>query len=238
MKKIAVIICLMLCSTMLYAETVDALINKTKSAMKYDVFKGFKTLKVTGSQFNAMLGQDMPIVLTYKKPNKIHFSVEVMGMNIQNASNGTAAWAINPLTGSNDPQEIPIESADQLLDLVDMIGTKLSKYGVDGYIFELDGTEEIDGKNYNKVKMTSPDEEVFVLYLDAITNWYYKEVTSMENEGETIKIEVIYPEKTRVKGAIVPSLVEVFVNGEKNSTMKFDTYEADIDVDDKIFNMP
>jgi len=238
MKKYVITILFMLVGTMLYAESVDALIQKTKTAMKYDVFKGFKTLKVKGSQFNAMLGQDMPITLTYKKPDKIHFTVEVMGMTVQNAANGTTAWTINPLIGSNEAQEIPLEAAAQLFELIELIGTKLSKYGQDGYKFELDGNESINEKNYNKIKMTTPDDEVFTLYIDAITNWYYKEVTTMENEGEEIKIEVIYPEKTKIKGAIVPSLVEVIVNGENNSIMKFDTYEADIDVDDKIFNMP
>lgn len=236
MKKLLFALLVLFAGSSLMAQTAEDLITKSLKAMNNEAVTKFQTVKITGSQFNARQGQEIPIKLTFKRPDKYRMELELMGTTIIQAYNGKKGWGINPLTGSEDRQDLPEEAIPQLRQLIEIMETPLAEFGKDSAVYALDGTETIEGTSYNKIKMTE-DEVTTTLYIDALTNWFYKATMKVPNEdGTEANLEFVYVEKTKVKGAILPKVVEVFFNGDKNGVIKFDEYVIDDAVDDKIFD--
>ena len=62
-----------------------------------------------------MQGMNMPLQMQLKRPNKMRNVVEVAAMNatIIQGFDGTTAWMLNPMAGS-DPQKLPDEAAREM----------------------------------------------------------------------------------------------------------------------------
>lgn len=240
MKKLFIALAILFAGANLEAQDATTLVESSYKAMKYDVLKSFTSFKIKGSQFNAMMGQNMPIEVLIKRPNKILMNVEVMGSKITQAYNGEKGWAINPLQGSSTPEDLPDEAIPQLTQMIDLLESPINNFGDNETKFELPEvkTEKIGETTYNLVKMTTKEGEVYTLYLDAVTNWFYKAVTEIPTEEGNAKLEFIFAEKTKVKGAVMPKVLEIMFKGEKNATINFDEYEVDTITDDSIFNKP
>lgn len=86
--------------------------------------------------------------------------------------------------------------------------------------------------------MTDKENDVITIYIDEITNWFYKFSTVMEKDGEKNTLEYVFEEKTKVGGAIVPTVIEIKRNGETQMAYNFDEYEINVELDDKIFEKP
>lgn len=237
MKKLLFAIAFIMTATALMAQTGDEIMSASIKAMNHEGLKNVKTIKVIGTQFNAMLGQELTTTMYLKRPNKIRMEIEVMGMTITQAYNGNKGWMVNPLTGSDKRQDLPEEAVPELLRMFEMLESPLGEYGKEGNSFEFVGIETLDGKNYNKVKASGKEADATsTFYIDAVTNWFYKAVTVIPSEEGDATVELVYEEKTRKKGIILPAVVEVIYNGDKNAVIKFDEYELDIEIDDKIFD--
>lgn len=148
------------------------------------------------------------------------------------------SWMVNPLTGSKEKRNLPDEAKEQFMQIFDFLYSPITKYGEPNYSFEYLGKETIDDKNYITIKMTDKDSDVSTLYIDEITNWFYKLVAEVKKEDETNTIEYVFEEKTKVGEAIVPSVIELKVNGNTVMVFNFDEYEINTPLDDKIFEKP
>lgn len=239
MKKILFSLFVLFVSINLSAQTAEDIIAASKKAMNYDAIKNFKSMVILGSQFMPAAGQDIEMTYKLKRPEKVYVEMKVMGMELIQAYNGKKGWMINPMSGSNSAKNVPEEAKEQFLQIYDFLESPLNKYGEEGYKYEYDSTETIEEKTYNKIKLTDKDGDIHQLYFDALTNWFYKLKTKIKNEeGEEKTVEIVYEEKTKVKGAILPQVIEIKIDGETGQVMRFDEYQIDVEIDDKIFEKP
>ncbi len=237
MKKLIFGLMILFASSSLFSQTGDEIMQRAAKAMNSEGLKKINTMKIVGSQFNAAMGQELATTFYIKRPNKVRMEIEYMGQSITSAYDGNKGWIVNPLTGSTKKQDIPEEGIGQFTQIIDMVDSPLSDYGEEGSKYEADGTETLGEKTYNKVKVTDKDSSVSTLYFDALTDWFYKAVVLIENEDKekNMVVEIVYEEKTKKGGVILPSVIEINANGEKNGIMKFDEYEINLPIDDKLF---
>ena len=89
----------------------------------------------------------------------------LQGMTAVEAWDGTQAWAINPFGGRKDPQKT---SADDAKDMVDsaVVAGPLLDYKTQGSKVEYLGTEDIDGTDAHKLRVTMKNGDSQVLFLD------------------------------------------------------------------------
>lgn len=239
MKKILLFMLVLLANVGLFAQTADEIITASRKAMNLDAFKNINTLIIAGSQFMPAAGQDIEMTYKLKKPDKVYVEMKVMGMDIIQATNGKKAWTINPMSGSKSPQSLPDEANEQFLQVFEYLESPIGKYGEDDGKYEFVSTETIEDVTYNKVKLTDKDGDEHYLYFDAVTNWFYKMQTPVVAEGGEKKVvDIIYEDKTKVKGVILPQVIEIKVDGETVQVMRFDEYEANVEIDDKVFEKP
>ncbi len=238
MKKLFLFFTLILFSNVLYSQNIDEIMTNAVKAMNKQALDNIQTFIITGSQFVAAQGEQIPITYKLKRPDKVRIEIEYMGNTIIQSYDGKKAWMVNPLTGSKDKRNLPDNAKDQFLQIFDLLTSPLSKYGEEGYKFEYDGKESINDNNYIKVKMTDKENDVITIYIDEITNWFYKFSTVMEKDGEKNTLEYVFEEKTKVGGAIVPTVIEIKRNGETQMAYNFDEYEINVELDDKIFEKP
>jgi len=238
MKKLFLFFTLILFSNVLYSQNIDEIMTNAVKAMNKQALDNIQTFIITGSQFVAAQGEQIPITYKLKRPDKVRIEIEYMGNTIIQSYDGKKAWMVNPLTGSKDKRNLPDNAKDQFLQIFDLLTSPLSKYGEEGYKFEYDGKESINDNNYIKVKMTDKENDVITIYIDEITNWFYKFSTVMEKDGEKNTLEYVFEEKTKVGGAIVPTVIEIKINGETKMAYNFDEYEINVELDDKIFEKP
>jgi outer membrane lipoprotein-sorting protein len=238
MKKLFLFFTLILFSNVLYSQNIDEIMTNAVKAMNKQALDNIQTFIITGSQFVAAQGEQIPITYKLKRPDKVRIEIEYMGNTIIQSYDGKKAWMVNPLTGSKDKRNLPDNAKDQFLQIFDLLTSPLSKYGEEGYKFEYDGKESINDNNYIKVKMTDKENDVITIYIDEITNWFYKFSTVMEKDGEKNTLEYVFEEKTKVGGTIVPTVIEIKINGETQMAYNFDEYEINVELDDKIFEKP
>jgi hypothetical protein len=98
-------------------------------------------------------------------PGRWRDEFSLQGLTAVEAWDGTQAWAINPFEGRRDPQKL---SADDAKDMIEsaVIAGPLLDYKAHGSTVEYLGTEDIDGTDAHKLRVTFKNGDSQVLYLD------------------------------------------------------------------------
>ncbi|HVR81835.1 MAG TPA: hypothetical protein VHF02_07120 [Luteimonas sp.] len=98
-------------------------------------------------------------------PDRIREEFSLQGLTAVNAWDGQQAWAIDPFQGRRDPQKLSPDDAKDLVLAADIAGPLLD-YQKKGSRIEYLGTEDIDGTDAHKLRVTFKNGDSQVLFLD------------------------------------------------------------------------
>ena len=98
-------------------------------------------------------------------PDKIRFEFTLQGLTAVNAWDGTEGWAIQPFQGRKDPQKTSADDNKQLIYGADIAGP-LVDYKAKGNKVDYLGTEDIDGTDAYKLRVTRKNGDFQIIYLD------------------------------------------------------------------------
>jgi outer membrane lipoprotein-sorting protein len=223
-------------SSMVAAQTIDELLARNyQSRGGLDKLRAVSSMKMTGHMSAG--GTDLTMTTWMKRPNLMRQEMVFQGQRIVQAFDGTRAWAINPMSGTPEPMEIPAGQAETLRTGADFDGP-LVDYKAKGYTLEIVGTDTMDATKLVKVKVTRKAGPPLVLYLDAATGLERKMTTEMEQGGQRVSIETVMSNYKAVSGMQVPFLVQSFANGQLVAEVTIDSVELDTPIDDGLFKMP
>ena len=96
---------------------------------------------------------------------KMRFEFTLQGLTGVNAWDGKEGWAIQPFQGRKDPQKTTLDDNKQLIYGADIAGP-LVDYKAKGNKVEYLGTEDIDGTDAYKLRVTRKTGDSQVIYLD------------------------------------------------------------------------
>ena len=96
---------------------------------------------------------------------KMRFEFTLQGLTGVNAWDGKEGWAIQPFQGRKDPQKTTLDDNKQLIYGADIAGP-LVEYKAKGNKVEYLGTEDIDGTDAYKLRVTRKTGDSQVIYLD------------------------------------------------------------------------
>ena len=98
-------------------------------------------------------------------PQGIRSELTLQGMTAIQAWDGRQAWAVRPFGGRKDPQKVSPEDAKDLMERADIVGP-LVDYAKKGNRVEYLGTEDVDGTDAHKLRVTLKNGDVEYRFLD------------------------------------------------------------------------
>jgi hypothetical protein len=98
-------------------------------------------------------------------PGAIRTELSLQGMTAIQAWDGNEAWVVQPFRGRKDPQKLSADDAKGLVEAADLVGP-LVDYARKGNTLEYLGTEDVDGTDAHKLRVTLKNGDVQYRYLD------------------------------------------------------------------------
>jgi outer membrane lipoprotein-sorting protein len=215
------------------AQSLDDVLKKHFKAVGQDKLVAAKTYHMKAKL--SQMGQELPMEIKMKRPNKFRVEMEMMGQKMIQAYDGEKGWMIAPWL-SPDPQVLEGDQLKQAMEQTDFEG-ELYNYKQKGNTVEFVGKVNADGKEAYKIKLTAADGSVKNFFIDAGTNLILKVKAKISAQGQEIEVEQLYGDYKNFDGINMPtSLVSKTPMGNVSITML--EFKINEKFDDSIFAQP
>jgi outer membrane lipoprotein-sorting protein len=188
-----------------------------------------------GGQQNVQL----PFVLELKRPHKSRIEIEFQNDKAIQVYDGSNGWKFRPFLGRNDVEPF---TADELhtASLEPELDGPLVDYAVKGTRVDLEGVEQVEGRDAYKLKLTMKGGHVRHLWVDTQSFLEVKiEGTPRRMDGKMRPVEIYYRDYKNVNGLMVPYVLETTVEGVKQShKMTIESVLVNPKLDDSLFVAP
>ena len=170
------------------AQSLDDVLKKHFKAVGQDKLVASKTyyMKAKLSQ----MGQELPMEMKMKRPNKFRVEMEMMGQKMIQAYDGEKGWMIAPWL-SPDPQALEGDQLKQAMEQADFEG-ELYNYKQKGSSVDFVGKVNADGKEAYKIKLTSKDGSIKNYFIDAGTNLILNVKAKISANGQEIEVDQLF----------------------------------------------
>ncbi len=203
----------------------------------------WKALKSFTQKGKAFQGQEFPVMIYAKAPNKIKTVINVQGTElIPQAYDGTTAWALNPFAGGKDPVILDDEQAKEVKD--EEFEDDFIDYKKKGHEVTLEGTEEIDGVKCYKIKLVrnknNPKDDITEIHFFDAENYVPIMQISYFRTGPQKGTEVknYLSDYQEVGGLMFPFSMEQKISGQPPFKITIETITVNDITDDSIFAFP
>ena len=203
---------LLLVATSAHALTADEVVAKNIDARGgLDKIHAIKTLKLEGKM--RIGGQFELTFATYKKaPGSVRNEATIQGLTQVQAWDGKDAWQISPFQGRRDPEKMSGDDAKSLADDA-TIGGPLVDWQAQGSKLEYLGTEDIDGTDAHKLKVTRKNGDIEFVYLDPEHFLEIRMVTDHTVRGTHVESVTDYGDYEQVNGVYFPFSMASYTKG-------------------------
>jgi len=220
------------------AQTADEIIAKYLTNVGgMDKIQAVTTLRRTGK---IVLGGgfEAGVIQESKRPNKLRQEFVFQGMTGVNAYDGKTGWKIEPWQGKKDPEALSEEEMKQIVEDADF-DEALVNYRQKGNKVEFAGTEQVEGTDVYKLKVTLASGDLRYYYMD--TDYYVPIKIDIKRmiRGAEQEFETTLGDYKAVAGWYLPYSIETTRKGsEDTQKITFDRIEANVPVDDGRFAKP
>ena len=226
MKKLLLIMIGLTVVIAVNSQTLDEIVRKQSQALKEESYDNVKTLKITGKM--SQMGMDMTMTTWYKSPNKIKLVLTFNGQDIIQLFDGTKGYMINPMTGSDAPQELPASQTDNMKNN-SSFKSPLSRYMKEGKL-TLEGSENVKDKPAFKIKAVD-GENTYYIFIDKSS--FHPVRMSVNTSGVTVDS---YQEWGEVNGLMLPKKTTTQASGME-FVITLDNAELNIPIEDSFFTV-
>jgi hypothetical protein len=220
------------------AQTVDEIIGRyLKTIGGLEKIQAVKTLRRTG-KFIGGGGFEAIVLRENKRGNLVREEFSILGMTSINAYDGKTGWKIEPWNGKKDAESLGEEEMKSILEDSDFDGP-LINYKTKGYKIDFAGTDRFEGTDTVKLKVTKPNGDIYIYYLD--TDFYVpiKIDTKRMVRGAEREYETVLADYKQVAGWYLPFAIETNVKGSQGKQkVVYEAIQANVEIDDKRFEMP
>jgi hypothetical protein len=231
-----------LLTAQIFAQTADDIINKhfevtggkDKWAKVYSVHR-------TGV-FVIGPGMEAPVSgVILSKPFKGGYSdFTWQGMTAKNAMRGDSGWNYQPFSGKRDADPMsPNEIRSGKLSN-DPQGL-LFNYKEKGYTVEYLGTDDMDGTDVYKIRLTTKEGDMVYYYIDVETSYVLKEVTRIKLKDKEEKSATIFSDFRKTDFGVILPFSQQAVDDDGNpqgGPTNFSKIEINTVVDASVFDKP
>lgn len=229
------------CASAAHAYTVDELVAKNIEARGgLDAIRAIQSIKSTG-RMNFSGGDfsvDLGIVSLNERDAKLRMEASIQGLTQVTAYDGKEAWTINPFQGRRDPERMSAEDSKGLQVQADFDGP-LVDWKAKGHRVEYLGTEDVDGTEAHKLKISLKNGDVQYRYLDPDYFLEILVVDQSKRRGVETEMETELGNYEKVGGVYLPFAMESGPKGgRRGQKITVEKAEVNVDIDDALFSFP
>ena len=230
-----------LASSPVHAITVDELVAKNAQARGgLDKIEAIKTLRMQGqARVGGDFGSfDLDLVQLKKAPDSVRSEASVQGLTPVEGWNGEQGWRIDPFQGRKDAERMTDDDARGLADDANIAGP-LINYKAQGNTVDYLGTEDVDGTQAHKLKVTLKNGDVQTVYLDPDHFIEIRTVSQRKVRGTEVEETSDYGDYELVAGVYFPFSITTHTKGQGGSQqVTIEKAEANIAIEDTVFAFP
>lgn len=223
------------------AQSADEILAKyLENTGGVDKWKALQSVKMTGKM--NMQGMDFPVTMYRKTPAKQKMQIQVQGIEIVQAYDGTDAWMINPMMGGKDPVKMSDEESKEFKD--QKFEDEFIDYKKKGHEVTLLGTEEVEGVKCHKIQLiknkNNDQEDVTEVHFFDAENFVPIVQVSYARSGPAKGQEVrtYLSDYQEVGGFMLPFFMESKVNGQTVQKLTLDSVTFNEAIEDAAFAFP
>ena len=220
------------------AQTADEIVDKfVKTVGGMEKIQAVKSLRRTG-KYTGGGGFEAQLVEENRRPNLVRQEFIIQGMTGVTAYDGKTGWKIEPWNGKKDAEPLGEEEMKGILEDSDLDGP-LVNYRQKGVKVEYVGTDEVEGTDTYKLKVTMPNGDVRLYYMDTDYFVPIKIDTKRMVRGAEREYETILGDYKEVNGWYLPFSVESGPKGSPSrAKVTYEKIEANPALDDSRFRLP
>lgn len=221
-----------------HAISLDELLAKNAEARGgADKVEAIKSLKSDGKMLYG--GQFELTVEQYQKaPDKLRTEASIQGLTMVQSWDGHEAWQISPFQGRKDPERMSADDAKSLADDAPIAG-QLIGAKERGSTIEYLGTEDVDGTEAHKLKVTLKNGDIEYVYLDPDYFLEIRTVAQRNVRGTQVESITDYGDYEQVAGVYFPFSISTENKGDGSRTqVTIEHAEANTPLDDALFAFP
>jgi hypothetical protein len=234
-KHLSITLGFLFIGSLLSAQTLDEVLTKYFDANGQDKMVKVNTMKITGKLVQG--GMDIPFIQMFARPANIRVEATLQGISYIQTYDGKEGWTVNPFTGVTDPQPFSEDELKSMKYQADMDGM-LWNWKEKGYTVTLEGEEEVEGTNCYKVKIVTPDGDLFTQFIDADSYIQIQTHSKVKVQGNETEADTFYSNYLMVNGIAIPGKIVTKMNGQVVNTIVSDTVEIDVNLDKALFSKP
>lgn len=164
--------------------------------------------------------------------------VSLQGLTAITAWDGATGWNVSPFQGRRDPERMSADDAKALEYCADLEGP-LVDWQAKGHRVEYQGTEDVDGTEAHKLKVTLKNGNVQTMYFDPDYFLEIRSVTQTMVRGVRQEQETDVGNYERVDGVYMPFSIESGPKGgAKNQKIQIERIETGVEIDPAQFAFP
>jgi hypothetical protein len=228
---------------MALAETVDDVVAKYIQARGgMEKIKSVSSMKATGKMVMGGGAMEAPFVRVSRRPSDIRMEFTIQGLTGVQAFDGKAgvAWMIMPFMGKKDPEIQPAEETKLMAEEADFDGP-LVNWKDKGHKVELMGTEQVEGADAYKLKLTRKSGNVDYVYVDAETGLEVKSESKRMIRGAELEMQSLMGDYKDVDGVLLPFTISAGAKDAPAEQMRkivIEKYEFNTPAADSLFAVP
>lgn len=218
--------------------TLEKVLDKHYEAIGgLEAWAGVSTARLAGTM-RMPHGMEAPFTLVFQRPGRSRLEFTLQGMTGIQAVDGQSAWQIMPFMGKTEPERMPAEQAKLMIEQADFDGP-LVNWKEDGNKLEYVGTEDVQGTEAHKIKVTLATGDVRFYSLDAEHFLPIRSTGKATLQGQEVSFETSYGDYKEVGGLVMPFWVESrLVGAEGGQVFALEAAELDVELVGDPFSMP
>jgi len=155
----------------------------------------------------------LPFVMDFKRGHKTRVEIQFAGKTAVQVFDGMNGWKVRPFLNRLEVEPYTAEEMKSASRESELDGP-LIDYATKGTKIELEGVEQVEGRDAYKLKLTQKSGASFHVWVDTGTFLEAKiEGTPRRLDGKYYPVEVFYRDYRNVNGLMIPHLWETRVEG-------------------------
>jgi hypothetical protein len=219
--------------------TVDQIVAKNVEAKGgAEALRALQSVKLTGKMLVNEGQMEFGFAQIKKRPSSVRNEYSLQGMTMVQAFDGDEGWKISPFQGRKDPEKMSADDVKSLVEDAEVDGP-LIDWKEKGSTVEYLGTEDVDGTQAHKLKVTRKNGTVDYVYLDPEHFLEIRILSQRVEHGAQVETETDLSDYEKVNGVYVPFSME---SGNKGAADKqkvsIEKADGNLPVDDAPFKFP
>jgi hypothetical protein len=181
----------------------------------------------------------LPFVMDLQRGRKVRIEIEFKGQTAIQVYNGSQGWKLRPFLNRHEVEKFTPEELQAASMQSDLDGL-LIDYAAKGSTVALEGTDQVEGRNSYKLKVTDKNGNARHVWVDAATFLETKiEGTPRRLDGKYHPVSTYFRDYRTVDGLMMPYVLETAVDGIRDTEkILIENIVSNPKLDESRFTMP